>query len=76
MNISSTFNVVDFYDYHPPDEPNSRNSRLSSFQVVETNVEQTTHTFLEQQRSQCKIKRGGVLVEAIGAKVLELHKIW
>ena len=39
MSIFSTFNVVDLYDYHPPDEPNSGNSRLSSFQVGGTDVE-------------------------------------
>ena len=47
MSISSTFNVVDLYDYHPPDEPDSGNSRSSYFQVGETDVEQTTHVFLE-----------------------------
>ena len=49
MSISSTFNVTDLYDYHPPDELESGNSGLSSFQVGETDVEQTTHGFLEQQ---------------------------
>ena len=48
MNISSTFNVTDLYDYHPPDEPESGNSGLSSFQVREIDVEQTSHGFLEQ----------------------------
>ena len=48
MNISSTFNVADLYDYHPPDELDSGNSRLSSFQVGGIDVEQTAHAFLEQ----------------------------
>ena len=48
MNISSTFNVADMYDYHPPDEPNSGNSGSSYFQVGGTNVEQTAHVFLEK----------------------------
>ena len=61
MNISSTFNVADLYDYHPPDEPDGRNSGSSSFQVGGTNVEQIAHAFLEKQRcrkSQRKIKGG------------------
>ena len=56
MSISSTFNVTDLYDYHPPDELESGNSGLSSFQVGETDVEQTTHGFLEQQM-QRKLQR-------------------
>ena len=61
MNISSTFNVADLYDYHPPDEPDSGNLGSSSFQVGGTDVEWTTHAFLEQQghrKSQHKIKGG------------------
>ena len=61
LNISSIFNVADLYNYHPPNEPDSGNSRSSSFQVGETDVEQTAHAFLEQQgrsKSQHKIKGG------------------
>ena len=61
MSISSTFNVADLYDYHPPDKPDSGNSRSSSFQVVGIDVEQIAHAFLEQQgrrKSQRKIKEG------------------
>ena len=47
MNVSSTFNVADLYEYHPPDAPNSGNSGLSSFQVGETVVEQTAMAFLD-----------------------------
>ena len=48
MNISSTTNVANLYDYHPPDEPNSGNSRLCVFQVEENDVEQIAHAFLKQ----------------------------
>ena len=61
MSISSTFNVADLYDYHPPDELDSGNSGSSSFQMGGTYVEQTAHAFLEQQghrKSQRKIKEG------------------
>lgn len=33
MGIFSTFIVVDLYEYHPPNESDSGNLRLSSFQV-------------------------------------------
>ena len=39
MSISSTFNVANLYDYHPPDKPDSANSGSSPFQVGETDVE-------------------------------------
>ena len=39
INISSTSNVVDLYDYHPPDVPDSGNLGSSSFHVGETDVE-------------------------------------
>ena len=58
MNISSTFNVANLYDYHPPNELDSGNSGSSSFQMEGTDVEQTAHAFLEQQgrkKSQRKI---------------------
>ena len=61
MSISSTFNVADLYDYHPPNEPNSGNLGSSSFQAGGINVEQTAHAFLEQQehrKSQHNIKGG------------------
>ena len=61
MNISSTFNVANLYDYHPPNEPDSGNLRSCFFQVEKNDVEQTTHAFLEQQmhrKSQHKIKGG------------------
>ena len=39
MNISSTFNVADLYDYYPLDVPSNGNSGSSSFQVGEIDVE-------------------------------------
>ncbi|XP_050254013.1 uncharacterized protein LOC126700075 [Quercus robur] len=39
INISSTFNVADLYEYHPRDAPDNGKSRSSSFQVGETDVE-------------------------------------
>ena len=47
MSSSSTFNVANLYHYHPLDELDSGNSGLSSFQVGETDVEQTAHASLE-----------------------------
>lgn len=46
--ISPTFNVADAFLYHPPDEPSylKPNSRLSSFQVGETDVEQMPQAVL------------------------------
>lgn len=38
MNIFSTFNFANLYDYHPPKEPDSGNLRSGSFQVGETDV--------------------------------------
>ena len=42
MAISFTFNVVDVFDYFPPNEPiyPKHNSRSSSFEVGGTDVEQ------------------------------------
>ena len=42
MAISSTFNVADIFEYHPPDESpsNLTKPRASSFQVEETDVGQ------------------------------------
>lgn len=47
MGISSTFNVVNLYEYHPPDESNSRNLRSNSFHVGGTDVKRIAQTFLE-----------------------------
>ena len=59
MNISSTFNVTNLYEYYPPNAPDSGNSRSSSFQVRETDVEQTAMAFLDSHaclKSMCKAK--------------------
>jgi hypothetical protein len=42
MTISSTFNVADLFEYHPPDESpsNLTNSRASSFQAEKTDAGQ------------------------------------
>ena len=47
MNISSTFNVADLYDYYPLDVPGNGNSGSSSFQVGEIDVEQAVMAFLD-----------------------------
>jgi len=39
IKISFTFNIADLYDYYPPDETYNGNSRSSSFQVGEIDVE-------------------------------------
>ena len=60
MNMSSTFNVADLYEYYPLNAPDSGNSRSSSFQVRETDVEQTVMAFLDSHtrlKSKCKGKR-------------------
>ena len=49
MNISSIFNIAELYEYHPPNALNSGNSRSSSFQVGDIDVEHTSRVFLEQQ---------------------------
>ena len=61
MNISSTFNVANLYDYHLLDELDSGNSRSSSFQVGDSDVERTAQIFLEQggcRKSRRKINEG------------------
>ena len=66
-NISSTFNVTDLYKYYFPDAPNSGNLGSSSFQVGETDVEQTAMAFLDSHmhlKSTCKAKKA--LVEIMG----------
>jgi hypothetical protein len=51
MAISPSFNVADVFEYYPPDEPiyPEPDSRLSSFEVGGTDVEQTTDAFLEHR---------------------------
>ncbi|XP_073263062.1 uncharacterized protein [Populus alba] len=55
MAISSTFNVADLFEYHPPDESpfNSTNSRASSFQAEETDAGQLV-AVTEQQKDAYK----------------------
>lgn len=49
MAIFSTFNVVDMFEYFPPDEPiyPEHNSKSSSFEVGGTDVEKIAYAFLE-----------------------------
>lgn len=51
LRISKTFNVVDIYLFHSPEEPYylyiRGNSRSSFFQVKEIDVERPTHEFME-----------------------------
>ena len=51
MAISFTFNVVDVFDYFPPNEPiyPEHNSRSRSFEVGGTDVEKIAHAFVEQR---------------------------
>jgi len=58
MNISSTFNVADLYEYYPPYALDSGNSRLSSFQVVETCIEQTAMAFLDSHACLKSTRKG------------------
>ena len=60
INISSTFNVADLYEYYLPNAPDSGNPRSSSFQVGENDVEQTAISFLDSHarlKSSRKAKR-------------------
>ena len=60
MNMSSTFNVADLDEYYPSNAPDNGNSWLSSFQVGETDVEQTVMAFLDSYailKSSHKAKR-------------------
>jgi len=60
MNMSSTFNVADLYEYYPSNALDNGNSWLSSFQVGETDVEQIVMAFLDSYtilKSSHKAKR-------------------
>jgi hypothetical protein len=50
MAISSTFNIADLFEYHPPNECSSHltNSRVLSFQAGEVDVGQLDEGILDQ----------------------------
>ena len=53
MAISFTFNVVDLFEYHPPNVSSSHltHSRLSSFHVRETDVDQIAKGIIDCRES-------------------------